>query len=244
MLGCSDGNEAKEYRDRGMQIEATKPYRYVFLHIGKTGGTSIKTVIRSELVRDLPIGATDHKATAADIVKDEHALFGFVLRDPVTRFVSGFDSRLRNGRPEYDTPWTTGEAVAFSYFATANQLAEALFAKNQRLRSAAIFAARAITHLRRGYKFHLGELEQVKTLVPRIYYACRLETLGENAHKFVAPLGITREQFDANFKRRHVAAEKSKLSRKAVANLQQFYADEFAIYDYCVEHLDDRLLDH
>lgn len=227
-----------------MQIEPSKPYRYVFLHIGKTGGTSIKTVIFSDLVKGLPIRATDHKETAADIVKDEHALFGFVLRDPITRFVSGFDSRLRNGRPEYNTPWSTAEAVAFSYFATANQLAEALYGKDQRLRSAAIFATRAITHLRRGYQFHLGGLDQVKALLPRIYYACRLETLGDNAHKFVAPVGITREQFDANFKRKHVAPQKSKLSRKAVANLREFYASEFEIYDYCVEHLDDRLLDY
>ena len=50
----------------------------------------------------------------------------FFVRDPISRFVSGFNSRLRKGLPKMYFPWAPGEKLAFSRFATPNQLALAL----------------------------------------------------------------------------------------------------------------------
>src|SRR5262249_17882432 len=48
--------------------------------------------------------------------------------EPVARFVSAFNSRLRKGRPRYDVPWTPIQEAAFRRFPTPNALAEALSA--------------------------------------------------------------------------------------------------------------------
>ena len=46
----------------------------------------------------------------------------FALRDPLTRFISGFYSGLRKGAPRYDIGWSKGEKRAFSWFSTPQEL--------------------------------------------------------------------------------------------------------------------------
>ena len=50
----------------------------------------------------------------------------FPLRDPVTRFVSGFYSRLRRGRTAVLHPAHEAERKAFEWFPTPQELADAL----------------------------------------------------------------------------------------------------------------------
>ena len=70
----------------------------------------------------------------------------FSIRSPETRFVSGFYSRKRKGRPRCNSQWTSDEREAFLHFEHANDLAEALFTQGPRGWQA--FAAmQAITHL-------------------------------------------------------------------------------------------------
>ena len=63
-----------------------------------------------------------HSATFHDVPNGD--LVVFFVRDPVSRFVSGFYSRQRQGLPAHNSPWNVGEKVAFDKFATANDLAE------------------------------------------------------------------------------------------------------------------------
>src|SRR6056297_1213665 len=93
-----------------------------FLHIRKAGGTAIKEALKDIAVKQNVI-LHPHKTRLKDIPEGEKVFF--FLRNPVSRFVSGFNSRLREGKPRYNSPWNEGEKVAFSRFPTANDLAEA-----------------------------------------------------------------------------------------------------------------------
>jgi hypothetical protein len=75
-----------------------------------------------------------HLITLADVPPGERA--ACILRNPIDRFVSGFNSRLRQGAPRYDRPWSPGEAAAFERFGTPSALAEALAADDPAAREA------------------------------------------------------------------------------------------------------------
>ncbi len=60
-----------------------------------------------------------------------------VLRDPIDRLESHFNSRLRSGRPYHQEIWSDWEAGLFTVLPTFNAWGEAILSKNEFLRSAA-----------------------------------------------------------------------------------------------------------
>jgi hypothetical protein len=120
------------------------------LHIGKTGGTALKAALRPWLEHGpWRIVLHPHAFTLRDVpVGDKAALF---LRDPLARFASGFNSRLRQGRPRYHRPWSPEEAHAFLHFETPDALGRALSGPDPKLRARAEAAMRAIVHVNTSY---------------------------------------------------------------------------------------------
>jgi hypothetical protein len=126
-----------------------------FLHVSKTGGTAIKHALRPYLTAGrFAIKLHPHKVTLAQVPSGEK--FFFFLREPVSRFVSGFYSRQRQGRPRIHVPWTAGEQRAFARFRTANELALALSSNDMQIRNAAGEAMRKIAHARRTFDCWFG----------------------------------------------------------------------------------------
>src|SRR5205823_2768329 len=95
------------------------------LHVGKTGGTAVKHALRTALhAGGYCIRLCRHGVRLRDVPPGEKVVF--FVRDPASRFVSGFYSRLRQGRPRYTSPWSRAEKAAFGRFGTPNDLAAAL----------------------------------------------------------------------------------------------------------------------
>lgn len=93
--------------------------------IRKTGGTALVSCLgRYHRTSTHAFFYHSHFYRFRDVPVGEKALF--VVRDPVERFVSGFNCRLRRGAPSHHYPWTPAEQRAFSIFSTPNDLAEAL----------------------------------------------------------------------------------------------------------------------
>lgn len=74
---------------------------------------------------DLDFRAFGHGKKLTDI--PDGVPYFFSIRQPVSRFVSGFYERKRQGGDTYPNPWSLFEASAFKRFEHANDLAEALF---------------------------------------------------------------------------------------------------------------------
>ena len=95
------------------------------LHIRKTGGTAVKAALSAiDAPKGLRLMLHPHRVSLADVPAADEVFF--FLRDPVARFVSGFESRRREGRPAHYHPWNPAERRAFERFATAEALASAL----------------------------------------------------------------------------------------------------------------------
>ena len=100
-----------------------------FLHIGKTGGTAFKYAVATARRQNSRHGGFTlhlhpHSVKLRDIPNGDQFLF--FIRDPVSKFVSGFVSRQRQGQPRHFVPWRPNEKEAFGRFSTPNQLALAL----------------------------------------------------------------------------------------------------------------------
>lgn len=205
------------------------------LHIGKTGGTYLKSVLDHNKAT-LP--STLRVLSHHDTLRSTRRKFGadrqiaFVFRDPTERFVSGFDSRMRQGRPTYQSIWTPEEAISYQWFDSANALAEALYSKDERLRSAAVFAMENIRHLKRGYKFFLGGVPKLRNEENRIRCCVELKDLDRLLPDVLHSLGVESYEMPEAPKR-HTSKTREPLSELAKENLRQYWQVEYKIYAYC-----------
>ena len=96
-----------------------------YLHISKTGGTQIRLLFDQIANSGVNLKAFGHAKKLTDI-SDETPYF-FSIRMPVSRFVSGFYERKRQGGRAYPNRWSQCESLSFARFEHANELAESLF---------------------------------------------------------------------------------------------------------------------
>ena len=100
-----------------------------FLHIGKNAGTQIKHVTKQLKRYNIKIKNYPHIVKLKDLPKESNYFFS--IRNPATRFVSGFYSRKRKGQPRLYCDWNLHESIAFEQFEHANDIAENLFNTNK-----------------------------------------------------------------------------------------------------------------
>lgn len=207
-----------------------------FLHIGKTGGTAIKAVLGAHSVTDRYAVVLHNHAVALWDVPTGDAAF-FVLRNPISRFVSGFYSRQRQGLPAYYSPWTPAEAAAFSAFSTANELALALTAPSESERRRAEDAMKAIRHIRNPYGQWLGSEQYLMSRAEDIIFVGQQESLTIDFERLKATLGLpgtARLPADDGRAHRNPPHLDRSLEPAAVSNLRRWYARDFALLDLIV----------
>lgn len=203
-----------------------------FLHIGKAAGTQImrlaeqsngKVVVHKHDVplRSLPAGAA----------------YFFSIRDPISRFYSGFYSRKRQGRPTYYFPWSACEEVAFRDFEHADDLACSLFEAGPE----GIRAAQAMISIR-----HTGQnmvswfLTQGNLFEGRPpVWIIRQEHFDQDLDRFLRRANL---EGTVSIKTGRAHAnnydETPPLSEKAKLNLRRWYAQDYEFYRVCEAWLD------
>jgi len=159
-----------------------------FLHIRKTGGNALKAALRP-VAEDYSLIIHDHQTTLRDVPAGER--LAFIIRNPVDRFVSGFNSRLRMGRPLLNSKWSAEEAEAFARFKTPNDLAEALTEGDEN--DAALKAMHDIAHVRTSFADTLGSREDVRDRLEDIIWIGRTETLDRDFELLKFRLGLPSE---------------------------------------------------
>lgn len=157
---------------------STPKERVHFLHIRKTGGSAIKSVLRRfpETSKYI-IEVHSHKTSLVDIPKGEKIIF--CLRDPITRFVSGFYSRQRKGQPRYNIEWNSIEKEIFENFKTPNDLACALAEESSDPYTLALKAMDGIKHFGH-YDSWYVDIEYFLSRIEDILYIGFTETLDVN----------------------------------------------------------------
>ncbi len=207
------------------------------LHVRKTGGTAVLDALGRARGSSYKIVLHPHRVVLADIPRGDKV--AFVLRDPLTRFVSGFYSRLRQGGPRYHFPWTEAERAAFAVFSTPDQLAAALSSEDSDVQGRAEQAMRDIRHVQDGYATWFGEPGAFLSRRADIAFVGRQETLAADFERLKLLLSLPPElalpQADVT---RHStpAGLDTSLSSVSRDNLRRWYAADIAFLELCREH--------
>jgi len=208
-----------------------------FLHIGKTGGSAVKESLKKYLdkgkfklvfhrhdfkLKDVPIGVK--------IV--------FFLREPISRFVSGFYSRRRMGRPLYNFLWRPSEAKAFRKFKTPNELAEELSSINKDNRDRAVHAMRNVTHIKSRYWYWFKNKKYFKSRIDDVLFVGTQENLDKDFKKLLNILEIpTNIKLTKDKKKMHKNPTNvdKRISSMARDNLIKWYKKEYEFIQFCRE---------
>ena len=210
-----------------------------FVHIGKTGGTAIKHVLRpifraeTETALGTVILHKGHKFKLSDVPGGDKAIF--CVRDPLSLFVSAFHSRLRKGQPKFYFEWSPAEAVAFERFPTPQSLAEGLGSPDRETRRAALAAMKAIQHIR-GIRRFLGSPKQVMSHRRQIAYIGRQETLDDDWQRIRTLLELPEEiELPSDPKKAHRRAPSGEpaLDARAEEILRDYYRPDYDIIAAC-----------
>lgn len=212
-----------------------------FLHIGKCAGTQIKALAAkiNAMEAGVRIVPHPHRITLAALPPD--AAYFFSIRSPETRFVSGFYSRQRKGRPRFNIEWKPSEQEAFLNFEHANDLAEALFVEG--IKGWQAFAAmQAIEHLatkQSDYFRYCGTFLLNRPPLTVI----RQEHFDRDIGILVQKLGLMKLpplETDPVTAHRNDYTSAKPLSETAKANLRMWYTQDFELYRQCNSWLEER----
>ena len=214
------------------------------LHPGKTGGTYLKSILRHNKAGwTKPLKLLPHRETLISTARrfGPDRKLAFTFRDPADRFVSAFQSRLRQGRPTYNRVWSPAEAMAFLYFENPNDLAEALDSASERTRSAAYFAFKSIMHIKTDYRYHFETLQTLAEETPSIVACIDVENLDTALAAFLQRLGINEFTLPEQAIRHASDTPAETLSEHAFRNLRTFWSAEFELFD-AFKHIEATLL--
>lgn len=205
------------------------------LHLGKTGGTAVKHALESvPETAEFSIHLCEHRHRLRDLPAGDRV--AFFVRNPMSRFVSGFHSRARQGRPRYFSPWSEAEARAFSDFQTPNQLGEALSSPVAAEREKAVHAMHAIGHVRSSYWDWFENEAYFATRREDIYFIGLQECLDHDFAALRERLGLGP---DCVLPTDDIAAHRNpdgvdrRLSLRARRNLRRWYARDYAFLRLC-----------
>ena len=215
-----------------------------FLHVSKAGGSALRHAIRASRVQAggrlaTPWGRIrghDHRFRFMDVGSYDMAVI--TLRDPVTRFVSGFLSRFRKGAPRYYNEWTLKESQAFEWFSSPQALADALAESSGELRERAEFALRSIRHVRDPMIHWTGDAGYVRARAENVLYVARQETLDTDWELLKELLHLPRGQV---LPRDPVVAHRStdvldrEISPKGIRALREWYEADCELLELAEE---------
>lgn len=205
------------------------------LHIPKTGGSALHAAL-TPLADTHGVTFHGHLMRLADIPRGEKVIFG--IREPRTRFVSGFNSRLRKGLPLNNIEWSAVEKEGFAKFPTPNSLAEGLSDPNLDRRLSAVGLIRHSWHIGMPLSFWLTSEEYLAERKDDLLYVFRQEQLDDD---FAALKTLLNLPAETALPSSPVTAHRTppgfhtSLSDLATENLDWWYAADRRLYDAALQ---------
>ena len=207
------------------------------LHIPKTGGNALRYALGKELETDRYVVTFHmHDLTLRDVPKGDFVFF--ILRDPVTRFVSGFYSRKRQGQPKNFNPWTPGEKAVFEEFSSPNEMALALTSEDVEKKARATFGMDQLQWVTKSYWYWFENEAYFRSRVDDIIHVGFQERLVQDFAQIKAKLELPQELAlpkDDLVSHRNPKHLDKKLDPQAEVNLRQWYKADYDFIELCNE---------
>lgn len=205
-----------------------------FLHIPKTGGSAMRHVLgRKVRTEKYYIYFRAHRIRLRNIDKGDKLVF--TVRDPISRFVSGFCDRERESRLR--KKWKE-EKDCFKVFKSPKQLAKSLSDKDPEIRNMAIRAMKAIVHVNSSYADWFENKEYFLSREADVLFILRQENLNEDFEKLknilALPGNLTLPADDHKAKRNPFKGDKY-LDPEAIENLKKWYAKDYEFLELLKE---------
>ncbi len=200
------------------------------LHIPKTGGTAVRVALGG-----LPRGVFHcggHMARLTDVPAGETVVFG--IRDPISRFVSGFNSKLRKGQPRNHVEWTPVQQEGFARFPNPNSLAEGLSDRNFAVREWASRLIRDMFHTGVPLSFWFDSVDYLRSRRADIGFIWLQGELPSDFELMKPALGLPADlRLPTDPVGSHVTPPgfETDVSDLAIANLAGWYRGEFAFFE-------------
>lgn len=196
-----------------------------FIHIGKTGGSNIKSTLQNVKLENYKLIFHSHKVGLKDIpIGDKYF---FCTRDPIARFQSGFYSRKRKGKPRYFSEWTKNEEKSFSLFSNPNEIAELLKVSNKNYENA-VFAMKSIIHVNTSYWDWFENREYFEERINDLFFILRLENLNSDFDNFIKKINSKEKlKLCTDSLSMHSNNVEYFLSEKSSQHLIEWYKDEY-----------------
>jgi hypothetical protein len=166
----------------------------------------------------------------------------FFLRDPLTRYVSGFYSRQRQGQPRLYVPWSDEEKLAFERFGTPNQLAHGLSSLIKSEREQAEAAMNCISHVRSHFWDWFGDEEYFLSRKKDIFFIGFQESLKDDFEILKRKLQLPEEAAlpsDEVHTHRNPENVDKKLDDLAVRNLKKWYDLDYEFINFCKKFIEE-----
>lgn len=218
-----------------------------FVHIGKTGGSYLKSRLREASAEGPTTILTPrgHGMTLPKAVADNPGTgVLFAVRDPYELFISAFNSRQRKGQPRRYKEHSPAEAEAFARFHSPDELAVALGSLRRGVREEAAGAMRAISHLRRGYSQYLKDIPTLERHAEDISFIFQTETLDDDLQEFARRMEIPVHVPEAvSLLEKHAAPgdQSATLSTRGRLALRHHWGQEFGLYEWSRQYRDQIL---
>lgn len=145
----------------------------------------------NELYKHDKIKLHGHKIRLDNIPLHEKVIF--ILRDPISRFISGFYSRQREGAPRYCSKWNKAEENAFGLFNSPNELALALADDDNLKHLAAVSAMNEIRHVNSHYYDWFISKEYFQKRIDDILFIGYQESLDKDFIKIKKLIGLSND---------------------------------------------------
>lgn len=216
----------------------------VFLHVGKTGGTNVKTRLRGRVDESvLLLGHNDSHHVLSRCQHYPEAKFGIFVRAPAHRFVSAWLSRYTKGAPDYYDEWSPEEAFAFKRFKSPDELACALKSQNYTTYKEARRAMKGIKHIHWDLHWYAGSQENFRRCLDNFVFVGRTEHFDYDMMKLYHLLdskGLLRPLVQAAAVSKHASDpeldEFRLLGACAVNALRDWYFQDYEIIGKFVHH--------
>ena len=209
----------------------------VFLHVPKTSGTSFRKFSTKAAAHGypLPLRIKHHCKFLLLTSVLPNAKIAIIARDPIERYISAFNSRLRGGRPQNNIPWNDKTAIAFSLFNDPIDWIEGLVSADDWTISAARYVRKNVNLIRYDYEFYFGSVETVHQNASRLIVGT-MKDYEDFLRRVLIHCDVEFDDVSQHLKTYHKARRPTselteQLDPVARAKLMEYFADEYEIYN-------------